>query len=134
LGHCGNRCAERNRIMPVNVSPVSGSSVWASELRPGVFHCGRVPARRIRSFRHAGHRRIALVNLIGRLAVQVGDERRRHRRDARRCRRTRADVVMKTAMGMPQSTHPTPGVRANVFMSVFLRKYARGSQLALRQS
>ena len=74
------------------------------------------------------------MNLIGYLAVQVGDERRRLRRDERRCDRMRADGVMKARKGMRLRAHPAPDPRANLFMNGFLSKYARGSQLALRRS
>ena len=129
-----NGVGERNRIMTVNVSLASGSSIWASELRPGVPHCGRVRSRRDSIFSGAGRRAIALMNLIGHTAVQRGDERRRRARDARRCDRTRADGVMRTDTGMRPWAYPAPDAPTNVFMSVFLSKYARGSQLALRHS
>jgi len=77
---------------------------------------------------------MALVNLIGHMAVQVGDERRRLARDARRCDRVRADGVMKTGTGMRAWAHPAADAPTNVLVSAFLSKYACGSQVALRHS
>ena len=88
----------------------------------------------IRSLSAAARGPIPLVNLIGYLAVQVGDERRSLARDARRCDRMRADGVMSTETGMRPRTRPTPDAPTIVFMSDFLSKYARDSQLALRHS